>query len=73
MFLLIAGFGLSCLPQILIWILVVVLFLVILFLILQKAPEPIGSWARWIVLIIGLILLLILLIQIAQGGLHWIC
>lgn len=71
--LLLAGLSLACLPQILLWTLIVVLFLVILFWILGKAPEPIGSNARWIVMVLGAILLLVLLIQLAQNGIEWIC
>lgn len=72
-FLLLAGLGLSCLPTLLIWALIVVVFLLILWLILSKLPPPISGYAQWIVLVIALILLLILLIQFAQGGIHTLC
>lgn len=71
MFLLIGG--LACLPNLLIWALVVVLFLIILWLILGKAPAPIGGYAQWIVLVVGLIILLFILIQLAQGGIRSLC
>lgn len=68
-----AGLGLACLPTILIWVLIVVVFLFILYLILSKLPAPIGGYAQWIVTVVALILLLILLIQFAQGGLQSLC
>lgn len=65
--LLLTGLSLAALPQILLWILIIVLFLVLLFFILSKAPEPIASWARWIVLVVGGIILLWFLISLATG------
>jgi len=73
MFLLIAELGLACLPTLLIWALIIVVFLLILWLILSKLPPPISGYAQWIVLVIALILLLVMLIQFAQGGLGAIC
>lgn len=73
MILLLVGLGLACLPTILVWALIVVVFLLILWLILSKLPAPINAYAQWIVLVVALILLLILLIQFAQGGVHTLC
>lgn len=63
LFFLIPQFSLSALPQILLIVLIIVLFAVLLWFILSKVPEPIGSWARWIAMIIGGILLLWFLIS----------
>jgi len=57
-------FSLAALPMILLVILIVVLFAVLLWFILSKVPEPIGSWARWIAVVIGGILLLWFLISL---------
>lgn len=61
--LLIPQFSLAALPMILLIILIIVLFAVLLWFILSKVPEPIGSWARWIAIVIGGILLLWFLIS----------
>lgn len=57
-------FSLAALPMILLVILIIVLFAVLLWFILSKVPEPIGSWARWIAIVIGGILLLWYLISL---------
>lgn len=59
-------FTLASLPMILLVILIVVLFAVLLWFILSKVPEPVGSWARWIAIVIGGILLLWYLISLVR-------
>lgn len=61
-------FSLESLPIILLIILILVLFAVLLWYALSKVPEPIGSWARWIAIIIGGILLLWFLISLIPGA-----
>lgn len=57
-------FSLESLPMILLIISILVLFAVLLWFILSKAPEPVGSWARWIAIVIGGVLLLWFLISV---------
>lgn len=57
-------FSLETLPMILLVVLIICLFAVLLWYILSKVPEPIGTWARWIAIIIGGILLLWFLISL---------
>lgn len=56
-------FSLAALPMILLIILIIVLFAVLLWFILSKVPEPWGSWARWIAIVLGGIVLLWFLIS----------
>lgn len=56
-------FSLAELPMILIIILIIVVFAAVLWWILSKVPEPVGSWARWIAIAIGGILLLWFLVS----------
>ena len=63
-FFLLPQFSLAALPMILLIVLIIVLFAVLLWFILSKVPEPIGSWARWIAIVIGGILLLWFLISL---------
>lgn len=65
---LLTGLSLAALPTILLWVLIIALFLLLLFMILSKVPEPIGSLAKWIVLVVGGIILLWILIAFARGG-----
>lgn len=51
--LILTGISLSQLPMILLWVLIIVLFLVILWFILSKAPAPIAEWAKVIVIVVG--------------------
>lgn len=67
MTLILTGLSLASLPLILIWILIIVLFLWLLWFILSKAPEPIASWARAIVIVLGGVILLWFLISLATG------
>lgn len=62
--LLLPKLSLDALPMILLIVLIIVLFAVLLWFILSKVPEPIGSWARWIAIVIGGILLLWFLISL---------
>ncbi len=56
-------FSLQELPMILLIILIIVLFAVLLWFILSKVPEPWGSWAKWVAIVLGGILLLWFLIS----------
>lgn len=67
-YLLLAGLSISSLPQILLYVLIIVIFLVLLWFILSKAPSPIAEWAKVIVIVIGGIILLWFLISLATGG-----
>lgn len=62
--LLIPQFSLAALPMILLVILILVLFAALLWFILDKFPEPIRSWAKWVGIVIGGILLLWFLISL---------
>lgn len=65
--LLAGGLSISSLPMILLYVLIVVIFLMLLWFILSKCPEPIAGWARLIVIVIGGIILLWFLISLAGG------
>lgn len=63
-----SGVSLSSLPMILLYVLIIVLFLALLWFILSKAPEPVASWSKTIVIVIGGIILLWFLISLATGS-----
>ena len=63
---LVPEFSLAALPQILLVVAIVVLFVVLLWFALSKLPEPMGSWARWIAIIVGGILLLWFLVSLVK-------
>jgi hypothetical protein len=61
------GFSIANLPMILLGVLIIVLFLALLWFILSKAPEPIASWSKTIVIVLGGIILLWFLISLYTG------
>lgn len=62
--------GIEALPKILLYVLIFVLFLAILYWILNGV-EPTAPYARRIVLIVGALGLLYFLISLAGGGSSW--
>lgn len=64
--LLVPEFSLAALPQILLIVAIIVLFVVLLWFLLSKVPEPMGSWARWIAIAIGGFLLLWFLVSLVK-------
>ena len=61
-------FSLETLPVILLIVFIIVLFAVLIWFALSKLPEPMGSWARWVAVIVGGILLLWFLISLIPGA-----
>ena len=61
-------FSLETLPVILLIVFIIVLFAVLIWFALSKLPEPMGSWARWVAVIVGGIMLLWFLISLIPGA-----